>query len=84
MDHKIEMFAAYREKWMVDLECDRPGCKVAIVINGGLKSHRNIWGAKTCAVRVFIEAKFEVVLIIKLVNIQLCQATESVPETERD
>ena len=56
LEHKVEMLAAYRERWTVKHECDRPGCKVALVIDGGLKPHRSICGAKTCGVRVFKEA----------------------------
>ena len=56
LDCKVEMISAYRERWTVRHECDRPGCKVALVIDGGLKPHRSICGAKTCGVRVFNEA----------------------------
>ena len=33
MEHKVEMLAAYRERWTVRHNCDRPGCKIALVIN---------------------------------------------------
>ena len=56
MEHKVEMLAAYRERWTVRHNCDRPGCKIALVIDGGLKPHRSICGAKTCGVRTFKEA----------------------------
>ena len=56
MEKKVEMLAAYRERWTVQHWCDRPGCKVALVIDGGLKPHRSICGAKTCGVREFQEA----------------------------
>ena len=29
LEHKVEMLAAYRERWTVKNECDRPECKVA-------------------------------------------------------
>ena len=53
MEHKEGMLAAFRERWTVGHACDRPGCRVALVIDGGLKPHRSICGAKTCGVRVF-------------------------------
>ena len=56
MEHKEEMMSAFRERWTVNHKCDRPGCKTALVIDGGLKPHRNICGAKTCGVRVFATA----------------------------
>ena len=56
LDHKTEMLEAYRERWTVAHSCDRPGCKVALVIDGGLKPHRSICGAKTSGVRVFNDA----------------------------
>ena len=56
LDKKVEMLTAYRERWTVRHNCDRPGCQVALVIDGGLKPHRSICGAKTCGIREFQEA----------------------------
>ena len=51
MKHKEVMMRSYRERWSVLHRCERPGCRIALVIDGGLKPHRNICGAKTCGVR---------------------------------
>ena len=61
MDKMVEMLAAYRERWTVRHSCDRLGCKVALVIDGGLKPHRIICGAKTCGIQEFQEAGVKII-----------------------
>ena len=56
LNHKNDLINSFVEEYTVNHECDRPGCKEALVIDGGLKPHRAICGAKACGVKVFKES----------------------------
>jgi hypothetical protein len=70
MEHK-EGMAAFRERWTVGLECERQGCGVVLVIDGGLKPHCSICGGKTCGVRVF-----------KTASVTIMTGCSSIPQTK--
>ena len=80
MSCKTELFNKFRETWTVGHSCDTPGCRIALVIDGGLKPHRMICGAKTSGVRVFKGAEVSIVTgcpNIPLPNSKFCSEHES-------
>ena len=80
MNCKPEMFNKFRERWTVGHRCDTPGCRVSLVIDGGLKPRRMICGAKTSGVRVFKGAEVSIVTgcpNIPLPNSKFCSEHEN-------
>ena len=55
LERKEMLQNKFRENYTVKHKCDRPGCRLALVIDGGLKPHRAICGAKACGVKVMKE-----------------------------
>jgi hypothetical protein len=56
LKHKTDMQNIFREKWAVYHRCSVPGCGWCITIDGGLKPHRMLCGAKLSGIRIFPKA----------------------------
>ena len=60
LEHKTEMLNKFREKWAVNHRCEVPGCGWCLTIDGGLKPHRQLCGAKMSGIRVFPKAGIKI------------------------
>ena len=60
LKHKTEMMDKFRERWAVNHRCDIPGCGWCLTIDGGLKPHRQLCGAKMSGIRVFPSAGIKI------------------------
>ena len=56
LKNKTFMQNIFREKWSVKPRCSVPGCGWCITIDGGLKPHRVLCGAKLYGIRIFPKA----------------------------
>ena len=54
--HKSELKPSFEERWTFGHECDSPGCRDVMVINGGLTPIRAVCAAKLSGMKVFEEA----------------------------
>ena len=61
LENKGELMKMYRQRWTIDHECDKPGCRSCIVIDAGLKPHRKVCKALWNGVREFQDAGQSVV-----------------------
>ena len=48
---------SFEERWTIRHECDIPGCRNVLVIDGGLTPHRAVCAAKLSGIKVFKEAE---------------------------
>ena len=60
LKHKTELLNAFRQKWALDHRCSVPGCGWALTIDGGLKPHRMLCGAKMSGIREFPKANSKI------------------------
>ena len=60
MEHVQQLHKIFRNKWAKH-QCDQKGCGWCITIDGGLKAHRMVCGAKLSGVREFPKAGIKVV-----------------------
>ena len=60
MEHVQQLHKIFRNKWAKH-QCDQKGCGWCITIDGGLKPHRMVCGAKLSGVREFPKAGIKVV-----------------------
>jgi hypothetical protein len=54
--HKSELKQSFEERWTIGHECETPGCRDVMVIDGGLTPHRAVCAAKLSGIKVFEEA----------------------------
>ena len=60
LKHKTEKMNKFRERWAVNHRCETPGCGWCLTIDGGLKPHRQLCGAKMSGIRVFPAAGIKI------------------------
>ena len=60
LKHKTEMINKFRTKWAVNHRCETPGCGWCLTIDGGLKPHRMLCGAKMSGIRIFPAAGIKI------------------------
>ena len=60
LEHKTELLNKFRERWAVNHRCEVPGCGWCLTIDGGLKPHRQLCGAKMSGIRVFPKAGIKI------------------------
>ena len=54
--HKSELKQSFEERWTIGHECETPGCRDVMVIDGGLTPHRAVCAGKLSGIKVFEEA----------------------------
>ena len=60
LKHKSLMQTCFNERWAVKHRCEVEGCGWCITIDGGLKPHRMLCGAKLSGIRLFPNAGIKI------------------------